>query len=134
MIEVVIEPQWVSEEAVLAVHKRQIAEFGGSEGVRDMGLLQSALARPQNAFHYNQITSLTQLAAAYAFGIAKNHAFVDGNKRTALVTCLLFLLKNGFSVNATEEERYIAVLSVANDMMTEEQFAAWLDVYVIKDE
>ena len=127
-----IEPKWVSEKTVLALHKRQIAEFGGGEGVRDMGLLQSALARPQNAFYYNQVTSLTRLAAAYAFGIAKNHAFIDGNKRTALVTCFLFLLKNGFVIDATEEERYTAILSVAEGVMNEEQFTDWLDKHTIK--
>jgi len=128
-----IEPKWISEDVVLALHDRQIAEFGGSAGVRDMGLLQSALARPQNAYYYNQVVSLTKLAAAYAFGIAKNHAFVDGNKRTAFMTAYLFLLKNGFVVHATDEERYMAILSLAEGVMSEEQFTEWLDAHVAKE-
>ena len=128
-----IEPKWVSEETVLKIHQRQISEFGGSEGVRDMGLLQSALARPQNAFHYNQVTSLTRLAVAYAFGIAKNHAFIDGNKRTALVTSFLFLMKNDFIIKATDEERFTAILSVAEGIMDEEQLTQWLDKHAVKN-
>ena len=128
-----IEPKWISEAVVLKIHERQIFEFGGSDGVRDMGLLQSALARPQHAFHYNQVLSLTKLAACYAFGIAKNHAFLDGNKRTALVTCFLFLMKNGFSIQATDEERFTAILSLAEGLISEEQFASWLDAHMVKN-
>lgn len=127
-----IEPKWVSEAIVLHAHERQIIDFGGAHGVRDMGLLQSVLARPQNAFHYNQVVSLTKLAAAYAFGIAKNHAFVDGNKRTALVSAFLFLDKNGYDIRATDEERFTAILSLAEGVMSEEEFALWLDKHVIK--
>ncbi|MDE3016259.1 MAG: type II toxin-antitoxin system death-on-curing family toxin [Pseudomonadota bacterium] len=128
-----IEPKWVSEDTVLKIHQRQISEFGGSEGVRDMGLLQSAIARPLNAYHYNQVVSLTKLAASYAFGIAKNHTFIDGNKRTALVTCFLFLMKNGFVIKATDEERFTAILSVAEGLMDEEQLTAWLDKHAVKN-
>lgn len=128
----VIEPKWISEKAILALHDRQIAEFGGASGVRDMGLLQSAIARPRNAFYYNNIISVTQLSAAYAYGIAKNHAFVDGNKRTAFMTCYLFLMKNGFVIKAAEQERYVSILSLAEGAMSEEQFAKWLDEQVIK--
>src|SRR5271170_1304048 len=94
-----IEPEWIDEQDVIAIHRRQIAEHGGSDGIRDMGLLQSAVARPLNAFHYNQVVSLTKLAACYAFGIAKNHAFIDGNKRTALVVSLTFLKVNGYKLS-----------------------------------
>ena len=127
-----IEPKWVSEEVILAMHDRQIAEFGGLQGVRDMSLLQSVIARPQNIFCYEQVTSLTRLAAAYAYGIAKNHAFVDGNKRTAFMTCYLFLLKNGFAVQASEQERYVAILSLAEGAISEVEFMEWLDKYVKK--
>lgn len=122
-----IEPEWVTEEAVLAIHARQLAEHGGGEGVRDMGLLQSALARPQNAFHYERVTSLARLAAAYAFGIAKNHAFVDGNKRTAYVVARLFLLQNGYTLNATKEEKYLTFLALAEGALSKEQLAEWLE-------
>ncbi len=128
-----IEPKWVSEKTVLALHDRQIAEFGGASGVRDMGLLQSALARPQNAYHYEQVTSLTRLASAYAFGIAKNHPFADGNKRAAFMACFLFLLKNGFTVQATEENKYVTMLSLAEGSISEADFVAWLDAHVQKD-
>ncbi len=127
-----MEPRWVSVDTVLAIHKLQIAGFGGSEGVRDMGLLQSALARPQNFYYYNDVTSLTRLAASYAFGIAKNHAFIDGNKRTALVTCFLFLDKNGFDISATDEERFTAILSLAEGVISEEAFAEWLVMHTKK--
>lgn len=126
MTEPNIEPEWLSERDVLAIHDRQLAEHGGGSGVRDMGLLQSALARPQHIFHYNHVTSLSELAAAYAYGIAKNHAFIDGNKRTALVTCLTFLLINGFTLNASEEEKYHIFYSLAQGELSEEELAGWL--------
>jgi len=122
-----IEPDWISEQDTIAIHQRQLAEHGGGEGVRDMGMLQSALARPQNAFHYNQVNSLAKLAACYGFGIAKNHAFIDGNKRTAYVVMRTFLLVNGYSLNATKEEKYLTMYSVAAGAMTEEQLADWLE-------
>jgi len=86
--------KWLRIDAVLAMHKRQIAEHGGSDGVRDIGLLESALARPQNIAVYEPDADIARLAAAYAFGIAKNHPFVDGNKRTSLVACRTFLILN----------------------------------------
>lgn len=130
---VIIEPKWISEQSVLALHDRQIAEFGGGSGVRDIGLLQSALAKPQNAFHYEQVTSLTRLAAAYAYGIVKNHAFIDGNKRTAYMTCYLFLLKNGYVVKGTDEERYGSLLALAESAISEEQYVRWLDTHAVKE-
>lgn len=127
-----IEPKWVTQEVIIALHDRQIAEFGGVSGVRDLGLLQSVIARPQNAFYYSQVISLTKLAACYAFGIAKNHTFVDGNKRTAFMSCYLFLLKNGFIIKASEEERFISILSLANGSISEEEFANWLEEHIVK--
>jgi death-on-curing protein len=129
-----MEPEWILEEAVLAYHQEQIAWHGGGEGVRDMGLLQSAMVRPQNAYHYNQVISLSKLAACYGFGIAKNHAFIDGNKRTALVVTLAFLQLNGFSVRATQEEKYIAFLSLAEGNLSEEQLAEWLESRMVPHE
>jgi death-on-curing protein len=127
-----IEPEWVLEEIVLAYHRRQLAEHGGADGVRDLGLLQSALARPQNFFHYNQVVSLTRLAAAYAFGIAKNHPFIDGNKRTAMVTSIAFLELNGYRLTSTQEENYLSFLSLAEGALTEDQLAEWLEAKAIQ--
>ncbi len=127
-----IEPEWIEEQVALTFHREQIAEHGGTEGVRDMGLLQSALARPQNAFHYNRVVSLTKLAAAYAFGIAKNHAFLDGNKRTALVVSIAFLQLNGYTLSSTQEENYFTYLSLAEGKLTEDELAAWLESKAVK--
>ena len=122
-----IEPEWLSEDEVISIHNRQLSEHGGGVGVRDMGLLQSSLARPQNAFHYNQVVALSKLAACYGFGIAKNHAFIDGNKRTSLVACLTFLLVNGYRLKSTQEENYLIFYDVAQGVITEEQLADWLE-------
>lgn len=127
MITTSIEPEWISERDSVAIHERQLAEHGGGVGVRDIGLLQSAIARPQNAFHYNKEVSLSKLAACYGFGIAKNNSFIDGNKRTAYVVMRTFLLLNGFTLNATKEEKYLTMYSVASGNITEEQLADWLE-------
>ena len=120
-----IEPFWVPEEVVMDFHRQQLAAHGGGEGVRDMGLLQSALARPMNAFYYNQVVSLSKLAACYAYGIAKNHAFIDGNKRTAYVVMRAFLVGNGFDIDATQEEKYEAMYRLAAGALSEEALADW---------
>lgn len=118
---------WVREDVVLAVHLRQLAEHGGGEGVRDEGLLQSALARPQNLLAYGDPSpDLASLAAAYAYGIARNHPFVDGNKRTALIVVRLFLLLNGMDLVATQEEKYSTFLALAAGELSEEDLANWL--------
>src|SRR5688572_20305799 len=109
---------WILIESVLAMHNRQIAEHGGSDGVRDEGLLSSALARPQNLLAYTDGADIAALAGAYAFGIAKNHPFVDGNKRTALVVMRTFLRMNGHDLKATQEEKYITFLSLADGSLT----------------
>lgn len=127
-----IEPEWISEEDAIAIHQRQLAEHGGGTGVRDMGLLQSALARPRNAYHYNQTISLSKLAACYGFGIAKNHAFVDGNKRTAYVVTRTFLVLNGFDIEATKEEKYLTFYALAEGSLSEEQLADWLESKLYK--
>ena len=132
MIIASVEPEWVSEQVVLLVHGEQIAEHGGGAGVRDMGLLQSALARPQNAYHYNQVVSLSKLAACYGFGIAKNHAFIDGNKRTALVTAITFLELNGYGLRSTQQENYLTFYDLAQGQLSEDQLADWLESKLYK--
>ena len=119
------EPIWLLREFIVAIHERLIAEYGGSAGLRDEGLLESALARPLHLFHYSK-PSVVELAAAYAVGIAKNHAFIDGNKRTAFVAAAVFLSRNGLRLTAPEAEATIAMLGVAEGSMTETQFASWL--------
>jgi len=118
--------KWLRVDAVLGMHKRQIAEHGGGDGVRDLGLLESALGRPQNIAVYEPDSDIARLAAAYAFGIAKNHPFVDGNKRTALVACRTFLILNGYQLTATPTEKYLTFLSLAEGTISEEELAAWL--------
>jgi death-on-curing protein len=119
------EPRWLPKDLILAVHNRQLAEHGGGAGVRDEGLLESALARPQNLFAYGE-SDVAVLAAAYAFGIAKNHPFVDGNKRTAFVACELFLAANGHELAASDEECLAMMLGLAASEVSEAEFAAWL--------
>jgi death-on-curing protein len=122
------DPIWIGEPLALAIHKRQLAEHGGLDGVRDPGLLQSALARPRHLFPYNDPTpGLPALAAAYAFGIARNHPFIDGNKRTAAVVCETFLELNGVSIAASDAEMYPVFLDLAAGQLTEDELAAWLE-------
>ena len=118
---------WLLEETVIAIHHRQISEHGGREGLRDEGLLASALARPQNLLAYTQPPpDLAALAAAYAYGIARDHLFVDGNKRTALVAARTFLLLNGVNLEANQDEKYLTFLQLAQGTLTEEQLADWI--------
>jgi death-on-curing protein len=122
---------WVREDVVLAVHLRQLAEHGGGEGVRDEGLLRSALARPQNLLAYGDPPpDLASLAAAYAYGIARNHPFVDGNKRTALVVARLFLLLNGVNLVATQEEKYLTFLKLADGELSEGELTNWVRAHL----
>jgi len=120
------EIKWLLEETVYAIHRRQIAEHGGSDGVRDEGLLLSALARPKNLYAYSEETpDISALAASLAYGIAKNHPFIDGNKRTALVVSRTFLLLNGFNIEATQEEKYLTFWKLAEGNLSEEELANW---------
>ena len=122
------EPIWVLTESVKAIHKRQLAEHGGSIGIRDLRLLESALARPKNAFLYSEgKSSIQSLAAIYAYAITKNHPFVDGNKRVALVVCMLFLKLNKWSVLASQETLYTAFWDLAAGKVSEENFILWLN-------
>jgi death on curing protein len=120
------EPQWVSFAVATAIHEAQLAEHRGMIGVRDQGLLESALARPRQIYTYADEPDLLQLAAAYAFGLAKNHAFVDGNKRTTWVVCALFLELNGRYVTSPQADVVTTMLGVASGEIAEPEFAAWL--------
>lgn len=123
-----IEPVWIDKGQVLAIHARQLSEHGGSSGVRDENLLESALARPQNLLANSENSpSLGRLAAAYAFDIARNHPFVDGNKRTALVVSFVFLILHGIVITATREERYFVFYDLAAGHISEEELTAWFE-------
>ena len=118
---------WIEKALALAIHDRQLAEHGGGSGVRDEALLDSALARPQQLYAYGEPPpDLADLAASLAFGIARNHPFVDGNKRTAHVCYRAFIALNDGEFAATDEEKYIAMLGLAEGSMDEAEFADWL--------
>lgn len=119
--------RWIRHTTALALHDRQLAEHGGSAGVRDEGLLQSALARPQQLFSYGDPPpDLAALAASLTYGLARNHPFVDGNKRTAAVACELFLALNDAILEATNVELYPVYLALAEGSLGETEFADWL--------
>jgi death-on-curing protein len=119
------EPEWLDVNIVLDVHAEQLALFGGPDGVRDLGLLESALARPVNKFAYGE-TDLAALAAAYAFGIAKNHPFVDGNKRAAFASIIVFLGINGIDLIVPPEQATAVILDLAAGEIGEEGLARWI--------
>lgn len=123
-------PIWVEREAILLLHSTSLARFGGGEGLRDEGLLSSALARPQDQFHYGRAQDLADLAAAYAFGLVKNHPFVDGNKRAGFLACGVFLELNGISLAAPADEAIAAAMALAADKLDEPGFAAWLRKHI----
>jgi death-on-curing protein len=122
----VIEPRWLDLVHILAIHSDQIQAHGGSLGLRDRGLLESALERSRNRFHYEADADLASLAAAYGFGIAKNHPFIDGNKRVAFQAMYLFLGLNGLRIDASEEQVVATILSLAAGDLDEPSLAAWL--------
>jgi death-on-curing protein len=119
-------PRWLAKEALLLLHRESLRQFGGADGLRDDGLLDSALARPLNRFAYENERDLCRLAAAYAKGIAQNHPFVDGNKRAAFAAAGVFLMLNGLVLTAPPAMATVAVLDLAAGAMTEEEFADWL--------
>jgi len=117
--------RWLLDGVVMAIHDEQIAEHGGSTGIRDAGLLSSALARPKNQASYGE-PSVFDLSAAYAYGIIRNHPFVDGNKRTGFLASYVFLNINGWQLRASEVEAVHAVLALAAGEMDEPGFSSWL--------
>jgi len=117
--------RWIDKQALLLLHGESLAEHGGGEGLRDEGLLDSALARPLNLLAYGE-PDVAALAASYAMGVAKNHPFVDGNKRAAFLTVGMFLYLNGYRLSTTQADATVTVLALAAGDISEEQFAAWL--------
>ncbi|MGY8800327.1 MAG: type II toxin-antitoxin system death-on-curing family toxin [Longimicrobiales bacterium] len=127
------EPRWLSAVHVLHIHSDQVQAHGGSLGLRDRALLESALERPRNRFHYEpdaDLAAVAAVAAAYGFGISSNHPFIDGNKRVAFQAMYLFLGLNGFRIDAPEEEVVALVLSLANGALDEPSLADWLREYL----
>jgi death-on-curing protein len=118
-------PVWVLRETVLTLHEQSLAEFGGAAGIRDEGLLDSALAKPENLLAYGKPT-VFDLAASYGFGLVKNHPFIDGNKRAGFIVAVLFLELNGYRFQATEAEAAVRTLALAAGELSEKEFAAWL--------
>jgi len=117
---------WVLDEVVFALHDEQLAEHGGLAGIRDSGAVLSALARPRNLASYEACDDIARLAAAYAYGIAKNHGFMDGNKRTALVTADLFLMLNGYELDSSPADNVLTILALAEGSLTEDELTAWV--------
>jgi len=122
------EPIWLIRETVLFIHGISLARFGGMSGIRDEGLLDSALARPRNVFSYGRANDLSDIAASYAFGLIKNHAFNDGNKRIALLSAGVFSDQNGTSLVVEAADAISAVTALADGSIGEGEFAAWLRV------
>ena len=120
------EPKWLPLEMVLAIHDEALAAFGGAAGVRDMGLLESALARGRQRRHYDPTATLFDLAAAYGVGIARNYPFLDGNKRTALLSTHAFLFINGWTLEPSEAEEVHVMLDVATGRLDDGRFGTWL--------
>ena len=125
------EPIWIDKPEVLVAHSRQLAEHGGSDGLRDETLLESALSKPRNVFTYASSVTLPQLAASYAFELARNHAFIDGNKRTALVVSEGFLRLNGLKIVSTPEEKYFTFLHLADGSLSEDELAIWFTKHAV---
>jgi death-on-curing protein len=127
---------WIIDEVALAIHDEQLSEHGGLAGIRDLGAVQSALARPRNLASYEDCADIAQLAAAYAYGIARNHGFADGNKRTALVIADLFLMLNGYELSSSPAENVLTVLGVADGSMSESELVVWVtdNIELLTDE
>lgn len=122
------EPLWMETIDAVVAHDLELTAHGGSAGIRDAGLLESALARPKNIWAYaDSPPSLASLGAAYAYGISSNHPFVDGNKRTALLVSFAFLDVNGLEVTASQEDAFLTILGLAAGEITEEQLSHWFE-------
>jgi death-on-curing protein len=125
------EPLWLNRTIVEALHADQVREHGGQLGMRDPGLLDSALARPQHVWAYDANADLAKLAAEYGFGLAKNHAFLDGNKRVALAATNVFLILNGFEIEAPEPEVVNTMLRLADGRLSRSRFAEWIRRHLV---
>jgi death-on-curing protein len=125
------EPKWILNEVVYAIHAEQLAEHGGLEGIRDVGLLQSALDAPKNIFHYEK-AEVFKLAAIYGYRISNNQPFVDGNKRTGYVVSRLFLMLNGYDISASPIDRVQMFLDISNNVKSEDALAKWFELLAIK--
>lgn len=121
-----IEPEWILKETILGFHAQSLNDHGGTTGIRDEGLLDSALGKPQNQFAYGH-PNIFDLAASYAYGLVKNHPFLDGNKRTGFVAAVLMLELNGWHFQASEADAAIRTLALAAGEMSESAYAAWLE-------
>lgn len=119
------EPVWIRDQVVLAIHNRQLAEHGGASGVRDRGLLESALDAPKNRWHYEKC-GIEELAACYAYHLVMNHSFIDGNKRTAYVCMRLFLRLNGLDLEADNQEKVLSMLDLAAGRKALEELTVWI--------
>ena len=128
------EPIWLTRAILEAIHNDQIREHGGSPGIRDPSLLDSAIARPQNTWEYDANSDLAALAADYGFGIAKNHPFVDGNKRVAFIATNVFLLLNGHEIETSEPEVVNTILRLADGRLSRNKYAAWIRENLVRYE
>ena len=120
------EPVWIDRQAIELLHDESLAEHGGLPGLRDANLLESALARPRNLLGYEGVEDIARLAASYAFGLARNHPFVDGNKRAAFIAAALFIRLNGARLSADQVDAYETTLRLAAGEIGEAEFAAWI--------
>lgn len=123
---------WLNERIIRVIHEDQLSQHGGSSGLRDENLLSASLARPRNLYAYGEVVTLFDLAAAYGFGLVKNHPFVDGNKRAAFVAMAIFLEMNGYSLNAPEQEVVVIMERLATDLETQESVSKWLEINSLK--
>lgn len=128
------EPVWLDRRVILLLHAEGLAEHGGSSGIRDEGLLDSALARPRNIFAYSSEADIPLLAAAYGFGLIQNHPFVDGNKRIAFVATALFLRLNGYRLAAERIEEIQTIFALAAGSSSEDEFVAWIRIHSAQTE
>jgi len=125
------QPKWILEQATISIHEMLLAEHGGATGIRDVSLLKSALAKPKHRLSYDPDTTMFELAASYSFGIAKNHPFVDGNRRTSFTIGVLFLEINGFTFHAPETEAVITIERMASGLNNEAELAKWFKSHSI---
>lgn len=124
------EIKWINKKALILLHNESLAKDGGLQGIRDEGLLESALYRPLNLYHYAQERDISKLAAAYGFGLVRNHPFVDGNKRAGFLAVGLFLTLNGFNIKVSQGEATKTILALAEGKLTQEEFYQWLNIHL----